>query len=284
MRIQPPWRVVWLLAPCVAIAAPPPRVLSFEDMVGMSDRIIVGTVQGTSAGSARLPDGREIALGIKDAATGFVFTPYRVRVATCLFDKDDSCRPGDLEVVVPGGTIYEFVDGGRRLRTWEVAGAAGAPLPPAGDEVLLFMTKRNDRYVPLNDSAARARVDRSPGTASVVLRFESPRFLSDEGRESARERVGAANPAITRPVFVETVPLDRLKALVALARQAPKPSSGTRHAIPGRADANPVDPVRQPGHRVRTGDDADGSTSVLGVRDRCDPIHRSDDHRRACGP
>ena len=164
-------RAAWLLVPCVAAAAPRPTSLSFEETVQMSDRIVIGTVQGSGGGSARLPDGREIALGTKDSSTGLVFTPYRVRINECLFDKDGSCVPGDTEVLIPGGTVYEIVEGQQRLRTWEVAGAAGAPLPPAGDDVLLFLNKRNDRYLPINDSAARIRVDRSHGPASVVLRF-----------------------------------------------------------------------------------------------------------------
>ena len=218
MTIRALCRVVCLLVPCVATAAPPPASLSFEETVRMSDLIVLGTVQGASGGSVRLPDGKEIALGIKDPATGLVFTPYRVRITECLFDRDASGRLGDGEVMIPGGTVYETVEGKRRLRTWEVAGAAGAPLPPTGDDVLLFMVKRNDRYLPINDSGARVRVDRSSESASVVLRFASPRFLSAEGRESARAHVAAGTPSTTRPLFIESVGVDRLKAMIALAR------------------------------------------------------------------
>ena len=218
MIIRALCRAVCLLVPWVAAAAPPPASLSFEETVRMSDRIVIGTVRRVGGGSVRLPDGGEIALGVKDPATGLVFTPYRVRIDLCLFDKDASCKLGDSEVLIPGGTVYEIVDGRPRLRTWEVAGAAGAPLPPAGDDVLLFMAKRIDRYVPLNDSGARVRVDRRSGLASVVLRFASPRFLSDAGRESARARVATGNPATTPPVFIESVGIDRLKAMIALAR------------------------------------------------------------------
>jgi hypothetical protein len=284
MTIRSLWPLICLLVPCVATAAPPPGSLRFEEAVRMSDRVVIGTVQGTSGGSVRLPDGGEIVLGIKDAATGLVFTPYRVRVSLCLFDKDDSCRLEDMEVVIPGGTVYETVDGEQRLRTWEVAGAAGVPLPPPGDEVLLFMTKRNDRYLPLNDRGARVPVDRSSGSPSVVLRFESARFLSAEGLESARARAATGNPATTRPVFIEAVPLDRLKGMIALARQVPKPTSGTRHAIPDRADACASDTLRERGARARAGDDSQRRESPLGLGNHLDSIHRPDDGRWAFGP
>ena len=218
MTIRTLCRAVCLLVPWVAAAAPPPASLSFEETVRMSDRIVIGTVRRTGVASVRLPDGKELVLGIKDSATGLVFTPYRVRITECLLEKDASCRLGDSEILVPGGTVYEIVDGKQRLRTWEVAGAAGAPLPPVGDDVLLFMAKRNERYVPINDSGARVRVDRSSGSASVVLRFASPRFLSDAGRETARARAASGNPSTTPPVFVESVGVDRLKAMIALAR------------------------------------------------------------------
>ena len=217
MTVRALCRAVGLLVPCV-VAAAPPASFSFEETVRMSDRIVIGTVQRAGGASVRLPNGRELALGVKDSATGLVFTPYRVRITECLFDRDASGRLGDGEVMIPGGTVYETVEGKRRLRTWEVAGAAGAPLPPTGDDVLLFMVKRNDRYLPINDSGARVRVDRSSGSASVVLRFASPRFLSDAGRESARARVASGNPATTRPLFIESVPIDRLKQMIALAR------------------------------------------------------------------
>ncbi len=246
-------RAACLLVPCVVAAAPQPASLSFEETVQMSDRIVVGTVQGPSGGSVRLPGGGEIALGIKEASTGLVFTPYRVRIGECLFDKDGSCSPGDTEVLIPGGTVYETVEGQQRLRTWEVAGAAGAPLSAAGDDVLLFLTKRNDSYLPINDRGARIRVDRSAGPPSVILRFASPRFLSAAGRESARARVTSRNPAMTRPEFTESVPLDRLKELIAIARPVPKPTSGMRDANPHRADADDTRAVRKRRSRVRAG-------------------------------
>jgi hypothetical protein len=227
--------------------------LSFEETVQMSDRIVIGRVLGSSGGSARLSNGGEIALGIKDTATGLVFTPYRVRISECLFDTDGSCNHGDAEVLIPGGTVYETVEGQQRLRTWEVAGAAGAPLPPAGDDVLLFLAKRNNRYLPINDSGARVRVDRSPGSASVALRFASPRLLSAAGREAARARVAARNPATRPPEFMESVSLDRLKELIAIARQVPKPTSGTRDANPHRAAASDARVVRQRRSGVRAG-------------------------------
>lgn len=242
-----------LLVPCVAAAAPPPASLSFEETARMSDRIVIGTMQGASGGSVRLPDGGVIALGIKDPTTGLVFTPYRVNVSECVFDNDGSCGPGDAEILIPGGTVYETVEGQPRLRTWEVAGAAGAPLPPAGEDVLLFMTKRDDRYLPINDRGARVLVDRSLGSASVILRFASPRFLSPAGREAVRASAVNRNSAATPPEFIESVPLDRLKEMIALARQVLKPTSGTRDANPRRADAGDSHVVRQRRSRLRAG-------------------------------
>jgi hypothetical protein len=219
----------------------------------MSDRIIVGTVQTAGAGLVRLGDANDIVLGIKEPISGLVFTPYRVRIVLCLFDKDDSCTPGDSEVLIPGGTVYETVDGQQRLRTWEVPGAASAPLPAPGGDVLLFMSKRNGRYVPLNDNGARIRVDHSSGTASVELRFASPRFLSDEGRESARARLAAGAPATTPPVFTDSVEIERLKAMIELTRQVLKPTSGIGHAFPDRAHAHGDRDVRQRRPCVCTG-------------------------------
>jgi len=271
------WSAAWLFAP-------PAHSLTFEEAVQQSDRIVVGTVRGAGAELVKLPDGGEIALGIKDPSTGLVFTPYRIRIAMCLLDTDASCRLGDSEVLIPGGTIYETADGERRLRTWEIAGAAGAPLPPADDGVLLFLKKWNGRYLPFNDAGARIRVDRSSGTDSVVLRFASPRFLSAEGREAAQARFAEANPATTAPVFTESVSLIRLKEMITLARQVPKPTSGTRDAIPDRADAYACLTVLERGARLCAGDDAQRRESPLDLRDDLDSVHRTDDGRWACGP
>jgi hypothetical protein len=253
MTIRSPVLVIGLIVARVATAAPPDSSFHFEEAVRKSDRIVVGTVQGTTGGLVTLPHGGTLALGIKDPTTGLVFTPYRVRVSRCLLDQDASCKLEDIEVLIPGGTVYETVDGEQRLRTWEVAGAAGVPLPPAGDDVLIFMEKRNHRYVPLNGRGARIPIDHASGTASVTLRFESPRLLSPAALESAQARIVAGHPSATRPEFVESVPLDRLKELIQLARQVPKPTSGTRHEIPDRADACASDGVRKRGARVRTG-------------------------------
>jgi hypothetical protein len=251
----------------------------------MSDRIVVGRVEGASGAAVVLPDGGKIVLGIKDPATGVVITPYRIQITECLFDKDEACRLGSMEVDVPGGTIYERVDGEDRLRTWEVAGAAGVPLPPMGADVLLFMTKSGDRFRPLNDCGARIRVEHAPTSpsASVVLRFESPRFLSAEGRESARERAAAGNPATKRPVYIEAVSIDRLRELIAQARQVLKPTSGSRHANPDRADPCASASMRQRGARVRAGEISQRREPPLGFRNDLDPIHRPDDRGWACG-
>lgn len=283
-------QVVWLLLPTIAIAAPPFAPLSFEDAVSMSDRIVVGTVQWDSGATVELPNGGKVVLATKDPTTGLVFTPYRVRVTACLFDKDESCRLEDMEVVIPGGTVYERIEGEERLRTWEVAGAAGAPLPPAGDDVLLFMTRWNGRYLPLNDIGGRVRVDHTPSstltptTASVTLRFASPRFLSAEGRDSVSERTTAGNPATARPLFIESVSVDRLREMIVLARQVLKPTSGTRHAISDRADSGASVRVRESGECVRAGEVSRRSRPPLGLGNDLDPIYRPDDRGRACCP
>jgi len=254
VRVRAVIRMRFLVAVLAAgVAAAGPTPLTFEAAVRASDRIIVGTVQGAGAGSVRIGESNAIALGIKDAATGLVFTPYRVRVDQCLFDRGDACSSEDMEIFIPGGTVYETVDGEERLRTWEVAGGAGAPLPPIGSSVLLFMSERNGRHLPLNDRGARVPVDKSSGTAAVTLRFASPRFLSDAGQEAAHSRLAAGSHATTAPVFVESVELDRLKSMVELARQVLKPTSGLRHAIPGRVDFDDARFVRQRHSRIRPG-------------------------------
>jgi hypothetical protein len=169
-------------------------------------------------------------------------------------------------VFIPGGTLYETVAGAPRLRTWEVGAAAGAPLPPAGDDVVLFMTERNGRFLPLNDRGARVRVDRPTGSASVTLYFSSPRFLSHAGLESVRARSLTANPLATRLVFPDSVDLGRLKSLIALVRQAPMPTSGLRHAVPDgvRAIDSHALGLRSPG--VRTREDSHRRESSLDLR------------------
>jgi hypothetical protein len=277
-------RLASALVACLAFGGGSPPALVFEEAVQRSDRIVIATVEGVGAGTVTLPSGAEIALGIKDGTTGLVFTPYRVRITACLLDDDASCRPGDGEVFVPGGTVYEIVEGERRLRTWELPGAASAPLPPVGKDVLLFMTQSHGRFQPLNDRGGRVPVDRSANAASVTLRFDSPRFLTDEGRESARARARGGNPATTRPAFVESVPVDRLKALVALARAVPTPTSGNRHAISGFARGLDSDVARESGVGLCAGEDSERHQSPLGVGDDRGETDRTDERRRACGP
>jgi hypothetical protein len=207
--------------------------MTFEDLCRRSDRVVLATVQAAGAGTAALPDGRSIPLGVKDPESGLVFTSYRVHIAECLFDGDGSCRAGDSEIFLPGGTVYETVEGAQRLRTWEVAGAAGAPLPPPGTDVVLFLTEHHGRFLPINDPGARVRVDRSSGSPAVILRLASP----------------AASAA--------SVKLERVKELIALVRPVPAPSSGMRHAIPDRATGSASDGARSDvGHdspRLRPG-------------------------------
>ena len=231
------WLVVFVVgAPCVA-AGSQRGVLGFEAAARMSDRIAIVTAQGPGGRFARLPDGRDISLGIKEPGSNLVFTPFRVRITECLFDSEGSCKTGDAEVLIPGGTIYETVDGVQRLRTWEVSGAASAPLPPAGEEVLLFMRRRNDRFLPLNDSGARLPIERSSGSASITLRFDSPGWLTGDGQASTCDRRLVGDQATADPGFVESVGIDRLKELIELARRVPTPTSGMRHANADRAHA-----------------------------------------------
>lgn len=258
-------------------------VLNFEDLVRMSDRIVLATVEGPSGDSVTLPNGTEIALGVKDAASGLVFTPYRIVVSECVFDAADACVPGDSEVSIPGGTLYETVDGERRLRTWEVGGAASVPLPRAGAELLLVTARRQGRHVPLNDAGARVRVDRSSASPAVRLTFGSPRFLSAAGLESARARPDAATPSTVRPSFTERVPLDELKRIVALARQVPKPTSENFDATPTGADAHVAHALRRRGARVCPGEDPRRSESTLGLGAHHGSADGADDRRRASG-
>jgi hypothetical protein len=212
-----------------------------------------------------------------------VFTPYRVRVAECLFDKADSCVSGDAEVVVPGGTVYERAEGGPRLRTWEVAGSSGVPLPPAGEDVLLFLIQRHGRYMPLNDPGSRVLVDRSTGSPKVRLHFTSPRQLSPSQLDSERARVAEAKPATAPPWFAESIPVDRLKQLVLSAREVLKPTSGIRHAIPMCAVARGDGALEQLFAGVRARQDAQRRESPLDLRDHCVSAHRPGDGRWSCG-
>lgn len=250
------WLVGALMAAGVVSAARADARLHFEDLVRMSDRVVVATVQSASGGSVRLPNGRDINLGVKDPASGMVFTPYRIVVSECLFDADDACAPGESEVSIPGGNVFDTVDGEQRLRTWEVAGA-GEPMSRAGEELVLMLAKRGGLYVSLNDSGARGRVDRSSDPPSIRLSFGSPRFLSAVGLASERARIGAAMPSTARPSFTERVPLDGLKRIVALARQVPEPSSETLHATPTRAGADDAHALQRRRAGVRAGEDSE---------------------------
>jgi hypothetical protein len=245
----------WILAGCLSMtglpAAPASAALSFEAATRMSDRIVIATVRGASGGSLRLSDGRRIDLGFKEPESGLVFTPMSVTVSECLFDSDNSCALGDIDVLSPGGTVDVIVGGKHTLRTWEVA---GAPDLRTGENVLLFMTKRHDRFHPINDRAARVVVDRSSGPASVALRFASPRFLSSAGLESTRRHLAAGDPSTTRPEFIESVGIDRLRELISIARRVPQPTSGMRHAIPDGVDTGHARDRGPLGIRLRTGE------------------------------
>jgi hypothetical protein len=100
------------------------------------DRIVVATVLGADGETVRLPDGGELVLGFKIRNQTGLHVSYRVRIAACLFTRS---RPatGDSEVVVPGGTVYESVDGASRLRTWRSRGGRRT-LAPTGEDVPLF--------------------------------------------------------------------------------------------------------------------------------------------------
>jgi hypothetical protein len=234
-----------VLAPTLISAAPPG--LSFEPVARMSERIVLARVLGPDGARVSMVDGTKIALGVKDSATGLVFTPWRIRVDDCLLDLDGDCAPGEDEVFTPGGTVYENVEGRETLRTWEVRGAAGTPLPVVGSDVVLFMTKRSGRYFPINDPAARLIVGGSPGARTVVLRFASPRLLSDAAR------TGSA----FKPHLTESVSIERLKSIIASVRAVLKPTSGSDHAPPDSGASRDDAAVRKSRTGVHTGQDAD---------------------------
>ena len=267
----------WLVAALAAVS------LHFEDLVRMSDRIVVATVQGPSGGSVKLQNGKALPLGVKDEASGVVFTPYRIVVNACVLESDHACIPGKSEISIPGGNVYETVGGEQRLRTWEVAGAAGVPMHGNGEELLIMMRKRGHRYMPLNDRSARVPVDRSSGAPSVRLSFGSPRFLSAAARESNLAQSGATAPSTAPPSFTEMVPLDDLKRRVALARQVPEPTSEILHAIPSCADANDARDLQQCGARVCAGEGPERSESPLELGTHRASPDGSDERRRSCG-
>src|SRR5262245_1164916 len=80
------------------------RELPFEDVVRMSERIVVAKFLGAGSGSATAANGARIVLGIKDPGTGLVFTPWRILVEECLFDLANACEEGEQDVFAPGGT------------------------------------------------------------------------------------------------------------------------------------------------------------------------------------
>jgi hypothetical protein len=273
--------VAFLFGAAIVIAAgPAAAALRFEDAVRASDRIVVGTIEHAGAGVVPLERGRSIDLGIVDPASGLVFTPYRIRIDECLLDSDVACAPGELEALVPGGTVYEIVGGERRLRTWEIAGVAGVPLPPVGSRLLLFMTKRNGRFVALGDRNGRAPVDDAGGVATVALELASPRFLSESGRDAVRLRLAAGNAAFDRPRFAERVEIGRLPALIRQVLTVPLPTSGTRHAA--AALDHPDDArARERRDGIRAGEDSERKRSPVGVGDdRVSPRGPHDDRRR----
>ena len=203
----------FLLRPALVIAAQRPP--TFEDIARLSDLVINGTVIGPSGETHTLPDGTAITLGVK--ISDHVFTPYRVRIDDCLYDVDGACPSGELEVLVPGGTLLETIDGETRLRTWDLTGAASAPLPTAGTPVVLFLQKYKGRYRPFNDAGARLTVSNASGQDRVRVRFTSPQLLSPSDLASA-DRVAPEAPSPLQPAFTEDVPLNRLKAMIAAAR------------------------------------------------------------------
>jgi hypothetical protein len=272
-----------LIASATAFVGAAAASLTFEELIPMSDRIVLATVKSAVGGSVRLPNGRDVPLGAKDPASGIVFTAYRIAITECLLDVDDACLPGESEVSVTGGNVYETVDGRERLRTWEIGGAAGVPMPRAGDELLLILVKRNGRYVPVNDPGARVPVNRSSGPPSVHLSFGSPRFLSAAGLESVRSQAGAAPPSTARPLFSENVPIGELRRLVALARPVPKPTSEIPHAIPSCAIAHDAGALLQRRACVRAGKDTERRESPLGLGTDCDSFDRCGDDRRSLG-
>jgi hypothetical protein len=185
--------------------------LTFEQTVQLSDRVIGGTVIGTSGVMQKLPNGTSVPLGLK--ISGLVFTPYRVQVNDCFFDVDDKCNAGEVEVLVPGGSVFETVKGESTLVTYDIVGIASAPLAD-GAKLVLFLQKYNGHYRPVN--AISARLPIREATNSVHLRFSSPQFLSQEA-VGAVNRFIAAHPS-TPPTFEDDVPLDQLKGKIVAAR------------------------------------------------------------------
>jgi len=257
--------------------------LTFDELIPMSDRVVLATIQSAVGGSVRLPNGRDVPLGEKDPASGLVFTAYRIAITECLFDVDDACVPGESEVSVPGGNVHETVDGQERLRTWEIGGAAGVPMPRAGEDLLLILVKRKGRYVPVNDTGARVPVNRSSGPPSVRLSFRSPRFLSAAGLESVRSQAGAAALSAARTLFSENVPLGELKRLVALARPVPEPTSEIPHAIPSSAVAHDAGALLQRRACVRAGKDSERRESPLELGTHRNSADGCGDDRRSLG-
>lgn len=197
-------------------AAGPTLPLAFEDVLGLSDRVIVGSMQGPADGTVMLRNGSTLPLG--QFINGHVFTRYRITVTECSYDAENICVPGETEIMVPGGAVWQSVNGESRLIVWEIAGGATMPLSGKSTVVLFLVKHPSGTYHLLNDASARPAVDRSSGTPRVTLRFASPRLLSPEGRERIRGHLAHQNPATQRPVFIEQVPLDRLKRLIDDAR------------------------------------------------------------------
>lgn len=271
-----------LIASAISFVGAAAASLTFEELIPMSDRVVLATVQSAVGGSVRLQNGRDVPLGAKDPASGVVFTAYRIAITECLFDVDDACLPGESEVSVPGGNVYETLDGHERLRTWEIGGAAGVPMPRAGEELLLILIKRKGGYAPVNDPGARVPVNRSSGLPSVRLSFGSPRFLSAAGLESVRSQANAA-PSTERPLFSENVPIGELKRLVALARPVPKPTSESLHAIPSCAIAHDAGALLRRRACVRAGKDSERRESPLELGTHRDSSDGCGDDRRSLG-
>jgi hypothetical protein len=163
---------------------------------------------------------------------------FEIEIERCLLDQpatgaapdDGACRAGAIEVVVPGGTVWERVRGQLRLVDVHVTDPAiGAPPELLAESVFFLERLRGStawRIVP--DRNARLDVHRRADGPRIVLAIDDPRLLSDEARRDPRTRTAlarrgrGARPAEGVAPAMELLrdeqPLDALPELLERAR------------------------------------------------------------------
>lgn len=230
----------------VALAASPAagadRSMGLRQLAARADRVVHGAAT-RQLGTLVTAGGREITLGERVVLDGrpLVVRRFRVEVERCLFDENDACATGDLEVWVPGGTVWQDVRGTPRLVDVHVTDpAVGAP-PALEAESVLFLERSPGslawRIVP--DRNARLPVSRLAGDARVEIAVDDPRLLSDEARRdprnlrllASRGRRSASGGDLPHEAGLlrDEVTLDALAALVERARSlAPSAAPGPR--------------------------------------------------------